>query len=802
MKRIFFVATASGEQQLKATDLPLSIGGDGTHIELPGFPAGAVVAHIAQSDGHAYIQPTAEAIEIFHNHEYITTSAWLKSGDKVQIQNQVISWDVQGDQVYIKARQRTQEPELTPPLTPPEVDASEAHTGTIPPAPQSSPPAQHRKLRKLFIALFSLLALIALFVLFATPMAVSISPKPDSQSVSGFPPVVALGKKMLVVPGTYTVHAKREGYQPLQQNFDVATGGFQSFNFELIELPGRLQLSLNPAVPFKVFVGEDEVEVEPENLISIARGTQLLSIETERYLHVTEELEVAGFGELQTLDISLMPAWARLQVDSNPTGAEVLVDGEAVGTTPLDTEIIQGRRSIEYSLAGFKPVHRDTTVVAGVPMLLDTITLVPNDGSLVLTSRPAGATVTVDGVFQGSTPLTMVLMSAVNHQIHLNKPGYLTSKKTLSLQADQEQHLEVKLTAEYGVIFASSKPADASLMLDGKPAGRGTQRLKLTTRRHQLVFSKPGYLPQTINITPRTDTSQNVEVTLKTEQQAKEEARPAVLRTGSGQQMHLLEPAGPFKMGASRREAGRRANENQRLIGITKPYYLASREVSNAEYRLFDSSHRSGSSEGVSLDTDKLPVVNVSWDDAARYCNWLSKRDKLPAAYIKKGSHMVMVPTATGGYRLPTEAEWAYAARITGRNTPARYPWGEGYPPTTTAGNFADAQISDTLANVVTGYNDGYRGPAPVGSFPAQAPGIHDLGGNVAEWINDYYAVYPGQAERLSQDPTGPANGDHHVVRGSSWRDGSITELRLSYRDYSRGPRDNLGFRIARYADE
>ncbi|MGB5486669.1 MAG: SUMF1/EgtB/PvdO family nonheme iron enzyme, partial [Lysobacterales bacterium] len=83
-----------------------------------------------------------------------------------------------------------------------------------------------------------------------------------------------------------------------------------------------------------------------------------------------------------------------------------------------------------------------------------------------------------------------------------------------------------------------------------------------------------------------------------------------------------------------------------------------------------------------------------------------------------------------------------------------------------------------------------------------QSDGFNDLGGNVSEWINDFYAVYPGQAGRLVKDPMGPASGDHHVVRGSSWRDGSITELRLSYRDYIRGPRDILGFRIARYADE
>jgi hypothetical protein len=67
--------------------------------------------------------------------------------------------------------------------------------------------------------------------------------------------------------------------------------------------------------------------------------------------------------------------------------------------------------------------------------------------------------------------------------------------------------------------------------------------------------------------------------------------------------------------------------------------------------------------------------------------------------------------------------------------------------------------------------------------------------------MHDYYAVYPGEADKLVRDPLGPASGDHHVVRDSSWRQGTIAELRLSYRDYSRTARPDLGFRIARYAE-
>ena len=162
---------------------------------------------------------------------------------------------------------------------------------------------------------------------------------------------------------------------------------------------------------------------------------------------------------------------------------------------------------------------------------------------------------------------------------------------------------------------------------------------------------------------------------------------------------------------------------------------------------------------------------------------------------------MVLRRPVTSGYRLPTEAEWSYVARIHGRDTPARYPWSGNFPPGTVAGNFADARISDTLADVVPGYDDRYRATAPVGSFRAWPTGFHDLGGNVAEWVQDYYAVYPGESERLVKDPLGPSTGQHHVVRGSSWRHGNITELRLTYRDYSRKARNDVGFRLARYAD-
>ncbi len=802
MKRLVFIYGDSGRRRVTETDFPLSVGGSGADIVLLEGMADTVVAHIALSSGHAYVQPTGQDNELFHNHEYIQQSAWLKSGDRVQWGERVLCWDVKGDQVFVKVSHVDLLQELQAPAEPPPGDDSEADAEIMPIVPVPVTPAKSRRFRYLLIGLFSLLSLIALFVLFATPLAVNVSPEPEELSVSGFPPPVSVGKKKLVVPGSYKVKASRQGYHSLEQDIEVSSGGFQSFDFELQELPGRLQILVDPVVPVSVMIGEVELEVDPDNIVLLERGLQQITIETDRYLPETREVDISGFGAQQEMTIPLRPAWSEVQLDSEPAGATVSVDGEVLGMTPMQAEIMQGLRNVKLSLAGYKPALLAAEFVAGTTIRPDVFKLVPNDGRLVLVTKPEGVTVSVDGNFIGSTPVTMDLASGVTHQLRLSRPGYKLAEQKLSLEADEERQLVVEMRPEYGVVFASSVPADATLTLDGKPAGSGTQRLRLTTRQHELTFSKPGYLSQTVRVTPRVDTSQTVDIKLKTQSQAKADARPDLLKTAGGQDMRLLEPISSFEMGASRREAGRRANESQRLVEITRPFYLSVNEVTNAEYRLFKSQHNSGSAEGMSLNNAGHPVVNVSWDDAARYCNWLSEKDNLKPAYTEQDGRMQLLAKPGTGYRLPTEAEWVYAARIAGRSDAARYSWGDGYPPTTVTGNFADAQIADTLANVVAGYNDGYRASAPVGSFSAQSNGFNDLGGNVSEWINDFYAVYPGQAGRLVKDPMGPASGDHHVVRGSSWRDGSITELRLSYRDYSRGPRDNLGFRIARYADE
>ena len=610
-----------------------------------------------------------------------------------------------------------------------------------------------------------------------------------------------LADRFLLRERDYQLSISAPGYHLLNQTLSVTGEQNQYFSLVLKRLPGHLKLDTSPAATAEIWLDETSMGLTtPARLSGIESGKYTLRLVADRFLPYESEIEIEGLDREQSLTAELVPAWGDISMASLPSGADVFVDDELVGQTPLTAEILQGEHNLRIKLAGHKDWRKAIRITANEGQTITDINLEPADAVVQIITDPGQANVTVDGEYKGLSPVEVALAPGTTATVRVFKQGYTQASSTVAVRSGDNRTLRIDLTAETAPVRILANPADASVYIDGKPAGNADQTIELSTTTHTIEIRKQGYVEYKTTITPRPGIAQQVMVDLKTEQEAKRELIKAVIQTPAGQTLKLFE-AVSIVMGASRREPGRRANETIRNVQFTRPFYLSESEVTNAEFRKFDNSHSSGDIQGNNLNGDKQPVVNVSWEQAALYCNWLSEQASLSPFYRITDSKITGINPQADGYRLPTEAEWEWAARDQGGATPLRYPWGDTLPPPPRSGNFADVASAVILGNIVTDYNDGHIVSAPVAAFPANSKGLYDMGGNVAEWVNDFYDIaVPGETE-VVVDPLGPETGEHHLIRGSSWAHGTVTELRLSFRDYSSEKRNDVGFRIARYME-
>lgn len=668
--------------------------------------------------------------------------------------------------------------------------------------PPDKPRSRTRKLR--LGAIFTTAALLASigvvwFLLTGKAVYIETAPADAEIAISGGLKL-RLADRYLLRPGDYELRIRAPGYHTLNTTLSVGEEQSQEYRFELARLPGHLAVRSEPEGA-AVFVDDEQRGTTPVTVREIPHGRHTLRLETQRYLPHEEDIEIEGLDRTQQREIQLEPAWAEVTLESTPAGAEVFVDDESVGTTPLTTDILQGEHRLRVKLEGYKAWQKTLRVKAGEAQALTEIVLEPADALIHIVTEPAGAGVTVNGEYLGVSPLEAAVEPGETAEIRLFKQGYQRVSRKMKLSSGEERSLRLKLQPELAAVQVRAEPADARLFVDGEPRGQANQILELPTREHRIEVRKDGYQAYETTITPRPGIDQMIRVSLKTLREAKLEALKPVIETTAGQRMKLFRVNAEFIMGSSRREPGRRANETLQKVRLTRWFYLSVKEVTNAEYRRFDKEHNSGDVRGTSLNKDDQPAVNITWQQAARYCNWLSKQDELQPFYREENGDITGINPDADGYRLPTEAEWAWAARYRSGQDMLKFPWGGEMPPPKNSGNYADESAAHLMGRIIHGYNDGYVVTAPVGSFPASDKGLYDMGGNVAEWVNDFYDIMVPQTEQARVDPLGSQRGDHRVIRGSSWAHGSITELRLSFRDYGSEARDDVGFRIARFID-
>ena len=228
--------------------------------------------------------------------------------------------------------------------------------------------------------------------------------------------------------------------------------------------------------------------------------------------------------------------------------------------------------------------------------------------------------------------------------------------------------------------------------------------------------------------------------------------------------MNLI-PSGRFVMGSE--EAGAQPNESPLTPVLLSCHYMARLPITNEQYEMFDPTH---AAKRAPWADGRHPVLYVSWDEAAAFCEWLGKRERKT-------------------YRLPTEAEWEFSARGPDGRI---FPWGS-WSSVGQFANFADLRTNFPWRD--TTVDDGFAETAPVGSFPRGASpfGIEDLSGNVFEWCFDSYEPYKGR-ELLNPRSQ---KARQRVYRGGSWKS-RMSSLRATARAFNEPSylANDVGFRI------
>ena len=671
------------------------------------------------------------------------------------------------------------------------------------PLEQAAPkaPVPRKAGRMVLFFCLALFVLLMLFLLSARSLMIEVAAQaPGHVSVSGL--ALPFGKRYLLRPGEYDIRVTAEGYHPLATTVTVDQRDSQSIEVQLQALPGLLSVSSEPAGA-SVIIDGDTVGKTPLQDLPLTEGEHQLRLEEARHLPMEQTLLITGRSVRQQLQLKMAPAWAEVTLDSVPSGANILLDGEPAGHTPATLEILQGERQLILQLQTYADWQQTLQVNASENLDLGMVTLQPAAGELTLSSLPSSANVTLDGEFQGQTPLTLALSPDRAHRLEVFKPGYKRYSSSVELPAAGSDQQTVTLQAELGEVRFSVSPANAVLRINGKRARNSNQTVLLPAVAHTLEVSLDGYATVRRTVTPRPGLAQRVEVRLQTQQAVKLASIKPEVTTALGQTLLLFKPGesamANFTMGASRREPGRRANEVLHPVALRRMFYLQTTEVTNAQFRQFQPSHNSGRVEGNSLNQKHQPAVQVSWQQAAAFCNWLSAKEGLPPFYAQKNSIVTGYDASSSGYRLPSEAEWAWAARASGQ-TLLRFPWGDTFPPTQVVGNYADTSSAYVTGSTLSNYADGHVVSAPVASFGTNQHGLYDMGSNTSEWVNDVYRI-PSANGKTQTDPLGSQTGDNYVIRGANWGQSKLKELRLSYRDYGQAGRDDVGFRLARYAE-
>lgn len=491
-----------------------------------------------------------------------------------------------------------------------------------------------------------------------------------------------------------------------------------------------------------------------ETWVYMPQGSRQLKLLTQSYLPVTITFSDYGIEKLESNRTYVLPlikpnsysepvdAGGNFYVlNVQPKNAVVFIDGTLQASSSdgeYSAMLPYGTHSYKVEAGGYLSKSGSFVVSSGNMSPIN-VSLLSAMASITITCPTPAVSLYVDKKSVGNAPWTGNIKDGM-HLVEVRKDGYHSQQRTIQLS--QQQKMDVafdELTAILGNLSVNYKPFGADIYVNGKKLGQSPRVFNgLLVGNHQVEVRKDGYTTdsktvtilegQTVSIAGTlsariTNSSNNSEDLSNSSTYSFGNTLTIPVKDGINIEMVKVE-AGTFRMGATPEMRNPWDEEKPvHKVTLTKDYYIGKFEVTQALWKVVMGDNPS------KFKGDNRPVEMINWDDCQKF--------------ISKLSYM------TGrNFRLPTEAEWEFAAR--GGNKSRGYQYSG----------------SDNLEEVAWFGKNSRKKTHPVGTKQANELGIYDMAGNVWELCQDWNGKYPSTP---LVDPTGPNSGSYRVCRGGSW---------------------------------
>ncbi len=520
-------------------------------------------------------------------------------------------------------------------------------------------------------------------------------------------------------------------------------------------------------IPFAIISDPADAEkwVDGEKLGSsqnqqIAIGEHQLELRKDGYKTLKAVLQVSKDNVAAQYKLEQAEP-VKITIKSIPSEAQIFIDNIPEGTTNKQPYKYPGVYHLRLIKGGYDTVE-DTITVTETGLNTFSYNLVKVSVTLNLTVIPSDAIVNIDNQPYNNTSLDL---APGTHKLEVGKPGYDTETRQITLEKGKDISLNISLIQQMGKLMFTVEPMEASVSLNTGQKWDGSNHIDLPVGTYTVTAILNGYMKKETSFTVEKgkDTKIDLRMVRGSSSNVKSNAN------ADREMVYVV--GGTFTMGDT---AGGEEDDEIPIHQVTlSSFSIGKYEVTQKQWKEVMGDNPSN------FKSDNLPVEQVSWNDCVEFCNKLSQKEGLTPSYNGNGADISCEWNANG-YRLPTEAEWEYAAK--GGNQSGSY-------------NYSG---SDDLGSVAWFADNASSTTHQVGQKQANELGLYDMSGNVWEWCWDWYDESYYNKNHAS-NPRGADMGSYRVLRGGSWGF-SVNLCRISYRSGS-GPDGRFsynGFRLVR----